>query len=101
MVRPELPGQLLTVLRDATGVRDLGYRHAPEELRGGFWAELVWFSLAGAPPGWDGELVARLMPEPAVAQKETIVQSAAAAPGGGTPAAAPAGGPAARLGPPV
>jgi len=98
MMRPELPDQLLSVLRAATGVRDLGYRHAPEELRGGFWAELVWFSLAGAPPGWDGELVARLMPEPAVAQKETIVQSAAAAAGVRTPTVRASGGPDAGLG---
>ena len=97
-MRPELPDQLLTVLREATGTRDLGYRQPPQELHGGFWAEIVWFSLAGAPVGWDGELVARLMPEPAVAQKETIVQTAAAAAGVRTPVVRAAGGPDAGLG---
>jgi aminoglycoside phosphotransferase (APT) family kinase protein len=97
-MRAELSAQLLTVLREVTGKRDLAYRQAPEELRGGFWAELVWFSLADAPAGWDGELVARLMPEPAVARKETIVQSAVAAAGVRTPTVRASGGPDAGLG---
>ena len=97
-MRPELPDQLLTVLREVTGKRDLAYRQQPEELRGGFWAELVWFSLADAPTGWDGELVARLMPEPGVARKETIVQTAVAAAGVRTPTVRAAGGPESGLG---
>ncbi len=97
-MRTELPAQLLAVLREVTATPDLAYRQSPEELRGGFWAELVWFSLAGAPTGWDGELVARLMPEPAIAQKETIVQSAAAVAGVRTPTVRAAGGPDAGLG---
>ena len=32
---------------------------------GGFWAELVSFRLRGAPAGWEGGLVARVMPDPA------------------------------------
>jgi aminoglycoside phosphotransferase (APT) family kinase protein len=97
-MRTELPDQLLTVLREVTGKRDLVYRHQPEELRGGFWAELVWFSLADAPTRWDGELVARLMPEPGVARKETIVQTAVAAAGVRTPTVRAAGGPESGLG---
>src|SRR2546430_1716556 len=97
-MRPQLPAQLLTVLPAGTARRDLAYRQSPEELRGGFWAELVWFSLVNAPTGWDGELVARLMPEPGVARKETIVQTAVAAAGVRTPTVRAAGGPESGLG---
>ena len=48
-------------------------------MRGGFWAELFAFSLANPPAGWRAELVARLMPDPGSARKETIVQRAVAA----------------------
>jgi aminoglycoside phosphotransferase (APT) family kinase protein len=97
-MRAELPTQLLTVVRDVTGKHDLTYRQTPLELRGGFWAELVWFSLADAPTGWDGELVARLMPDPAVARKETVVQTAVATSGVRTPTVRASGGPESGLG---
>lgn len=63
----------------------LKYERGPEPLLGGFWAELLSFSLADPPAGWPAELVARLMPHPGAALKETIVQSAVAAAGFPTP----------------
>ena len=71
--------RLIEVLRAAAGRPDLEYARPPEPLHGGFWAELLSFSLARPPDGWPAELVARLMPDPAPARKETIVQRAMAA----------------------
>jgi aminoglycoside phosphotransferase (APT) family kinase protein len=85
MIDEALPQQLLCVLRTTTGVPGLGYAEDPQELTGGFWATLLAFSLANAPAGWDGELVARVMPDEALARKETIVQSTVAAAGFPTP----------------
>src|SRR5690349_11486909 len=62
-------------------------------MQGGFWAELFSFSLANPPAGWPAELVARLMPDPGSARKETIVQRAVAAAGFPTPRVRAAGGP--------
>jgi aminoglycoside phosphotransferase (APT) family kinase protein len=62
-------------------------------MTGGFWAELLAFSVADPPAGWPAELVARLMPDPNLAQKETIVQRAVAASGFPTPAVRASGGP--------
>ena len=93
-----LPGQLLAVLRPMTRSPELEYARPPERLTGGFWAELMAFSLADAPEGWAGELVARLMPDPVTARKETIIQTAVSAAGFPTPAVRASGGPAAGLG---
>src|SRR5512142_575211 len=76
----------------------LEYASRPEPMRGGFWAELLSFSLADPPDGWPAELVARLMPDPGSARKETIVQHAVAAAGFPTPLVRAAGGPEAGLG---
>jgi aminoglycoside phosphotransferase (APT) family kinase protein len=89
---------LIGVLRTATGTPGLEYIRRPEPMRGGFWAELLSFSLADPPEGWPGELVARLMPDPGSARKETIVQSAVAAAGFPTPPVRASGGPDAGLG---
>ena len=62
-------------------------------MQGGFWAELFSFSLANPPANWPAELVARLMPDPGSARKETIVQRAVAAAGFPTPLVRAAGGP--------
>jgi aminoglycoside phosphotransferase (APT) family kinase protein len=67
-------------------------------MRGGFWADLFSFSVAGTPPGWPSELVVRLMPDPDLARKETIVQSAVAAAGFPTPVVRASGGPDAGFG---
>ena len=85
--------RLIAVLRSAAGAPGLEYERRPEPMRGGFWAELFAFSLANPPAGWPGELVARLMPDPGSARKETIVQRAVAAAGFPTPFVRAAGGP--------
>ena len=81
------------MLRDAAGEPGLNYAREPEPMAGGFWAELLSFRLANPPAGWPAELVARLMPDPALARKETIVQSAVASAGFPTPTVRAAGGP--------
>jgi aminoglycoside phosphotransferase (APT) family kinase protein len=90
--------ELIGVLRNAAGVPDLGYARRPEPMRGGFWAEILSFSLARPPAAWPAELVARLMPDPVTAQKETIMQRAVAAAGFPTPSVRASGGPEAGLG---
>jgi aminoglycoside phosphotransferase (APT) family kinase protein len=92
-VRSELLDDLLAVLRRATGRADLDFDDTPTVLTGGFWAQLVSFRLNGAPAGWDLPLVARVMPEPATAAKETAFQRAIAAQGYPTPRVVAAGGP--------
>ena len=92
-VDTDISGRLIGVLRSATGTPDLEYERRPEPMRGGFWAELFAFSLANPPAGWPAELVARLMPDPGSARKETIVQRAVAAAGYPTPVVRAAGGP--------
>jgi aminoglycoside phosphotransferase (APT) family kinase protein len=82
---------LLQVLRAATGDSDLSYASRPRALSGGFWAELLAFSLADPPPGWPGELVARIMPDADAAHKETIIQAAVASAGFPTPVVRAAG----------
>ena len=97
-VKTDLAEQLIGVLRSATGMPDLEYERQPEPMQGGFWAELFSFSLANPPEGWPAELVARLMPDPGTARKETIVQSAVAAAGFPTPFVRASGGPDCGLG---
>jgi aminoglycoside phosphotransferase (APT) family kinase protein len=88
-----LDDALLEVLRSATSTPTLTYDGAPSRLTGGFWAELVSFRLQDAPVGWDGPLVARVMPDAATAAKETVFQAEVAAQGFSTPAVHLAGGP--------
>lgn len=97
-VNTELKDRLLDVLRARTGRPDLSYAREPVPLSGGFWAELVAFSLTDQPPGWPAHLVARVMPDATFARKETIVQAGVAAAGFPTPAVRAAGGPDAGLG---
>ena len=97
-VNTDLAGQLIGVLRGATSTPDLEYEHQPEPMQGGFWAELFSFSLVNPPGGWPAELVARLMPDPSTARKETIVQTAVAAAGFPTPFVRASGGPDCGLG---
>ena len=93
-----LAGRLLCVLRTLTGAPHLEYVDTPTRLTGGFWAELVAFELRDAPAGWDGPLVARVMPEPLLARKETVVQAAVALAGVPTPLVRGAGDPELGLG---
>ncbi|HEY6294890.1 MAG TPA: phosphotransferase [Streptosporangiaceae bacterium] len=97
-VNTDLTEQLIDVLRDLTSTPGLEYERPPEPMHGGFWAELFSFSLADPPAGWPAELVARLMPDPGAARKETIVQSAVAAAGYPTPFVRASGDPDAGLG---
>lgn len=97
-VDTDIAGRLIGVLRNAAGTPGLEYARRPELMRGGFWAQLFSFSLANPPAGWPAELVARLMPDPGSARKETIVQRAVAAAGFPTPAVRAAGGPDSDLG---
>ena len=94
----ELEDRLLDVLRTRTGRQDLSYAGEPVPLTGGFWAELIAFSLTDPPPGWPAKLVARVMPDGSFARKETIVQAGIAAAGFPTPAVRAAGGPGDGLG---
>ncbi len=97
-VKTDIPELLLSVLREAAGEPGLAYERRPEPMHGGFWADIFSFSLASPPDGWPAELVARLMPDPGPARKETIVQAAVAAAGFPTPVVRVAGGPDAGLG---
>jgi aminoglycoside phosphotransferase (APT) family kinase protein len=92
-VNTDITERLIGVLRDVTGTPGLTYERRPEPMRGGFWADICSFSLANPPDGWPAELVARLMPDPAPARKETMVQRAAAAAGYPTPRVRASGGP--------
>jgi hypothetical protein len=87
----ELADRLLAVLRDATGNPALEFAAPPVRLSGGFWAELLAFGVTGGPEGWDRDLVARIMPEPEVARKETLVQAEVARLGFATPTVRAAG----------
>jgi aminoglycoside phosphotransferase (APT) family kinase protein len=97
-VNADLSEQLLDVLRAAAGKPGLAYDRRPEPMHGGFWAELCSFSLAEPPDGWPKELVARVMPDPGTARKETIVQSAVARAEFPTPVVRASGGPEDGLG---
>jgi aminoglycoside phosphotransferase (APT) family kinase protein len=95
MVTPTsaLEDRLLLTLRRATGTSSLAYAAPPTRLSGGFWAELVSFRLVGAPEGWSGRLVGRVMPDAGIAAKETAFQAEVAAQGFATPAVLASGGP--------
>jgi aminoglycoside phosphotransferase (APT) family kinase protein len=97
-VDADLDVLLLDVLRTVTGRPGLAYAGQPVPLTGGFWAELLAFSLADPPPGWPRELVARIMPDAGIARKETIVQEAVSAAGYQTPVVRASGGPGDGLG---
>ena len=94
----DLNGRLLRLLRGVTGRAGLAFEHDPVPLTGGYWAELLAFSLVEPPPGWPRELVIRLMPDSAVARKETIFQVTVANTGFRTPAVRAFGGPEDGLG---
>ena len=97
-VNTDLELRLLAALRAATGQPDLAYASEPRRLTGGFWAELVSFTLACPPAGWPHDLVARVMPDPETARKESAMQAAVAAAGFPTPAVRITGGADSALG---
>jgi aminoglycoside phosphotransferase (APT) family kinase protein len=69
---------LLTALGRDTDLDDLAYDSPPTPLGGGFWAEILTFSLASAPPPFAGELVAKLAPSHRHGEREAAVQAAVA-----------------------
>ena len=75
MIEPGLEASLLEVLRRRTGAPDLRYAAPPVRVTGGFWAEILAIRLEGAPPELDRDLIVRIMPDSAIAARETIVQS--------------------------
>jgi len=89
----DIATRLLSVLRTLTCAPTLQYADAPSRLTGGFWAELLAFELRDPPAEWAGPLVARVMPEPSLARKETVVQTAVALAGVPTPRVRGAAGP--------
>ena len=88
---------LIAVLRSATGA-DVDFAEPPTPIAGGFYAQLLRFRLDGATDGWRQELVARVMPDPGTAAKETTVQAGVASQGYPTPAVRLEGGPGDGLG---
>jgi len=81
-----LPSKLLATLGGASGVPDLELDGAPEPLTGGYYAELFRFRLLNAPDGMDGDLVARIVPDPDVGAWEATVHRAVSDQGFPTPA---------------
>jgi aminoglycoside phosphotransferase (APT) family kinase protein len=82
----ELTEGLLELLREHLAEPALRYAGEPTRLTGGFWAELVAFRIAPARADWDRRLVARVMPDPATALKESAFQLEVARQGYPTPA---------------
>ena len=82
--RNETTDRLLAAIRTTTGNTTVDWAVAPRPLSGGFWAEMWRVRLTGH-DALTGELVARVMPEAAVAARETAVQTYLAATGYPTP----------------
>jgi aminoglycoside phosphotransferase (APT) family kinase protein len=80
-----LSTQLLDLLRSHLGDPSIEFDGTPAMLTGGFWAELVRFRIAPAPEGWGRPMVARVMPDPAIAAKEGAFQLEVATQGYPTP----------------
>lgn len=89
---------LVATLREATGRVDLELAAPPVPLTGGFYAEMLRFRLADAPPGLEGDLVARIVPDPIAGEWEATVQRAVAGQGFPTPAVRLSAGAAGPLG---
>jgi aminoglycoside phosphotransferase (APT) family kinase protein len=77
---------LLDTLRSALGVPGIDFDGAPVALTGGYHAELLRFRLVDPPPELSGELVARILPDPAHGMWEAAVQRYVAERGFPTPA---------------
>jgi len=76
-----LAADLLDVLRHKLERPELDYAEPPISLGGGFWADILAIRLTGAPPELDRPLVARVMPDPLLGRRETVVQREVAAQG--------------------
>jgi aminoglycoside phosphotransferase (APT) family kinase protein len=69
---------LLSALARDAGIDDLAYGSRPRPLGGGFWAEILTFTLASAPSPFASELVAKLAPSGTHGEREAAVQAAVA-----------------------
>jgi aminoglycoside phosphotransferase (APT) family kinase protein len=91
--------EIVSVLRTLPAFRSAELVGPPQPLRGGFWATISVLHLTGvAPP--QQELVLRVMPDDALALKETVFQEQASAQGLAVPAVVLSGGREAGLGGP-
>jgi aminoglycoside phosphotransferase (APT) family kinase protein len=88
-----LPELLLSELRQRPGLAALRFSAPPERLSGGFWAEIFILHLTDPSGQLPTDVVARIAPDPALAQWETTVQSGVAEQGFPTPAVHCSGGP--------
>ncbi|MDH3679111.1 MAG: phosphotransferase [Acidimicrobiia bacterium] len=79
------PTNLLEAIRATAEQPTLEWARPAIPLTGGFWAQMWHVRLATDCPGLGGELVARVMPEPDVAARETAVQAHLARSGYPTP----------------
>jgi aminoglycoside phosphotransferase (APT) family kinase protein len=77
---------LLATLREATGDPALSFDQMPVPLTGGYYAEILRFRLTCPPAGLDGDLVARIVPDPEMGLRESTVQRHVASAGFATPA---------------
>ncbi len=66
-------------------IASVRYHSPPTRLTGGFWAAIYTFELDDPPAAWRGGLVLRVMPDPDVAARETVVQRELAYQGYRTP----------------
>ncbi len=86
MTAPPDPSEaLLDELERWSGVSGLAFAEAPRPLRGGLWARLYVFRLANPPPGLEGTLVLRAMPDALRARREIVIQDTLARLGFSTP----------------
>lgn len=82
--RADIGDALLEYLRDVTSLPGLAFADAPSAMLGGFDTAIYAFSLDGAPPPLDGQLVARVFrtrDEAARADHEARIQNAVEAMG--------------------
>jgi len=77
---------LLESIRAVSGEKSLNWARPPVPLTGGFWAEMWRVRLLPNNGPLAGDLVARVMPDPEVARRETEVQDHLAKHGFSTPA---------------
>lgn len=80
----EAADRLLAAIRTAAGNPHIDWAAPPQPLAGGFWAQMWRVRLSGHAP-LAGDLVARVMPEAAIAARETAVQTYLASTGYPTP----------------
>jgi aminoglycoside phosphotransferase (APT) family kinase protein len=80
----ETTNSLLAAIRTAADNTDLNWAAPPQPLTGGFWAQMWKINLTGD-AALTGDLVARVMPDPAIAARETAVQTYLASAGYPTP----------------